>query len=419
MAFFRGPNVVTNGLVLALDAANTKSYTLTRNFLKYSNDFTNAVWTRGNTSITSSAAISPDGTQNATLIKQDTVNNRHVFYNTTFPSTILGNQYTLSFFVKPAGTTKLFTEFQWMGSQFSNAYFDVSTKTKIAGGLTPSYVDYSNGWTRVIITGTASTSSNSTNIVYPYIGLLDNSGSLSYTGDGTSGAYFYGFQMESGSTATDYIDYNTAWNDLSGNTYNGNLISSSFTYMGNVSYQNGYFNTLNNSGYMNNIQGISGSSFPQNSGSVSVWINQPQYYQTGTQPIFDCYSNGRNHFFIRHGTSNQIQIAAQDNINLAAYEAVFTENSLQTNTWYNITFTYVTGVSSSFKYYLNGALKGTQTFLSSSWRPSEQFVGYGNSTDAASIATGSYGPLSIYNRDLSASEIQQNYNALKSRFNLN
>ena len=26
MAFFRGPNVVTNGLVLALDAANTKSY---------------------------------------------------------------------------------------------------------------------------------------------------------------------------------------------------------------------------------------------------------------------------------------------------------------------------------------------------------------------------------------------------------
>jgi hypothetical protein len=26
MAFFRGPNVVTNGLVLALDAANPKSY---------------------------------------------------------------------------------------------------------------------------------------------------------------------------------------------------------------------------------------------------------------------------------------------------------------------------------------------------------------------------------------------------------
>jgi len=208
-----------------------------------------------------------------------------------------------------------------------------------------------------------------------------------------------------------YISGSVTWKDLSQNN-----LTSSFVFYSNVSYQNGYFTALNSGGYMNNIQGISGSAFPQNSGSVSLWINSPQYSQPGIPPIFDDYSNSRNHFFIRYGSSSQLQIAAQDNINLAFYEAIFTENTLQVNTWYNIVFTYVTGTSSSFKYYLNGTLKGTNTFYSSSWRPSEQYVGYGNCVN--NIATGSYGPLRIYNRDLSNAEIIQNYNAQKSRFGL-
>ena len=208
MATIGGSNIATDGLVLALDAANPKSYTPSKNLIQSNNNFTNSsLWILQNTSLTSSAATSPDGTQNATLVKQNTANDRHVFYNITLPTVILGNLYTLSFFVKSAGTTKLFVEFQWMGSQYSNAYFDFTTKTKITGGLTPTYVDYPNGWTRVIITGTAS----ATNQIYPYIGLLDAAGTLSYTGDGTSGAYFYGFQVESGSAVTDYIDYTNSW----------------------------------------------------------------------------------------------------------------------------------------------------------------------------------------------------------------
>jgi len=210
-----------------------------------------------------------------------------------------------------------------------------------------------------------------------------------------------------------YVSGSTTWNDLSANNF-----TASFNNYNNVSYQNGYFTALNNNGYMNNVQGVSGSLFPQNSGSVSIWINQPQYSQANTPAVFDTYSNLRNHFFIRHGSSAQLQIAAQDTVNLAVYEAIFIENSLQVNTWYNIVFTYVTGTSSSFKYYLNGTLKGNTTFLSSSWTPSDQYVGYGNKIEYLNIATGSYGPMQIYNRALSASEVLQNYNARKSRFNL-
>lgn len=212
-----------------------------------------------------------------------------------------------------------------------------------------------------------------------------------------------------------YPSSGNVWTDISGN----NLVAS-FAFINNVSYQDGYFIAKNTGGYMNSVPGISGSLFPQSSGSVSIWINMPQYNQSSNLPVFDNYSNTRNHFFIRHGTSQQLQIAAQDNVNLTAYQGIITENTLQTNQWYNIIFTYVTGTPSSFNYYLNGILKGTTTFASSSWTPSQQFVGYGNNviSEGIAIATGSYGPLMIYNRNLSASEVLQNYNALKGRYGL-
>ena len=210
-----------------------------------------------------------------------------------------------------------------------------------------------------------------------------------------------------------YVSGSTVWNDISGNN-----LTASFTSWANVDYSGSYFVAKNFSGYMNNVQGISSSAFPQNSGSLSIWINMPQYNQASALPIFDNFSNTRNHFFIRHGSSQQLQIGAQDNVNVATYQAILTENSLQINQWYNITFTYVTGTPSPFNYYLNGILRGTTTISQSSWRPSEQFVGYGVSVGSPSIATGSYGPISIYSRNLSATEILQNYNEIKSRFGL-
>jgi hypothetical protein len=205
----------------------------------------------------------------------------------------------------------------------------------------------------------------------------------------------------------------------SNNVYNLAPIggSGSWNIPQSTAYSSSYLGINNPGNSLSKISTFTGSIFPQNSGSISIWFNMPQYYQAFGAPFFDDYDNARDHFFIRHVSYATLQIAAQDTINLSTYEGVFIDNSLQINNWYNIVFTYVTGNSSSFKYYINGELKGTTTFLSSSWRPGDQTVAYGN-PNANKIATGSYGPLSIYSRDLSQQEIQQNYNALKSRFNL-
>lgn len=192
--------------------------------------------------------------------------------------------------------------------------------------------------------------------------------------------------------------------------------SGSWNQPQNINYSSSYFTITSANNYLNNIATLSGSNFPQKSGSISMWINMPTYSFTNTG-YFDMYDSGRNHFFIRPGGSGGIQIAAQSSTDIL-YQASFGETTVESNKWYNLVITYVTGVSNSIKYYLNGVLKGSGVFVSSSWTPSDQYVGYGNSIGSLSVVTGSYGPLSIYNRDLSTTEILQNYNQLKSRFNL-
>jgi len=62
--------------------------------------------------------------------------------------------------------------------------------------------DAGNGWWRVVLTITAVASGTSYG---NSVNLADASGTLTYTGDGTSGLYRWGAQLEPGTTATDYV----------------------------------------------------------------------------------------------------------------------------------------------------------------------------------------------------------------------
>ena len=82
------------------------------------------------------------------------------------------------------------------------ARFDLSTGTIISvdAGVTASIVDYGSGWYRCIL----SVTSTSTPAYFNW-NMLNDAGDVAYTGDGTSGLYAYGFQLEAGSYATSYI----------------------------------------------------------------------------------------------------------------------------------------------------------------------------------------------------------------------
>jgi hypothetical protein len=95
------------------------------------------------------------------------------------------------------------------------------------------------------------------------------------------------------------------------------------------------------------------------------------------------------------------------------YAADFSAGTGTLNAWNNICYTYrqSSGAASIYK---NGVLQGSGTISS--------FIGTTNILIGRSLGGGYFigngSNYKIYNRVLSATEIQQNYNALKSRFNL-
>jgi hypothetical protein len=79
------------------------------------------------------------------------------------------------------------------------------TSGTVTGGTNPFIQNFGNGWYRIGATFTATQASN--NFI---LFLYDASGNVSYTGDGTSGLFVFGAQVEVGSVATSYIPTTTA-----------------------------------------------------------------------------------------------------------------------------------------------------------------------------------------------------------------
>ena len=80
-------------------------------------------------------------------------------------------------------------------------YYNLSTGAVISGA-NASIVSVGNGWYRCIVTGTPV---NTNSLIY-----LASGGAASYTGDGTSGVYIWGAQLEAGAFATSYIPTTSA-----------------------------------------------------------------------------------------------------------------------------------------------------------------------------------------------------------------
>jgi hypothetical protein len=144
---------------------------------------------------------SPDGTTNADKLIEAAVTGTHFCLQTLTLTS--GTTYTASCFVKASERTR--GRLRMSGS---GAYWDLEfnlTSGTVTGGTNPFIQNFGNGWYRIGATFTANQASN--NFI---LFLLDASGNASYTGDGTSGLFVFGAQIEVGSVATSYIPTTTA-----------------------------------------------------------------------------------------------------------------------------------------------------------------------------------------------------------------
>ena len=152
-------------------------------------------------SISADSTLSPDGSVNADLVTEDTSTGAHVIRKTAGPTTTAGLNYSFSFFVKDNGRDIVGLSNN-AGTASANAFFNLTSGSILSSAFdSASMVDYGNGWWRIETTHEATGTGDYKARIYTAIA----DGSFSHTGDGASGFYIWGLQVEQQSYATSYM----------------------------------------------------------------------------------------------------------------------------------------------------------------------------------------------------------------------
>jgi hypothetical protein len=171
------------------------------NLITYSEAFDNAYWTKSGASVTS-GFVSPDGTANAFKLIEDSTNAFHGFYQNANISLPIG-KITMSIFVKVNGRDY----FQLRTGSAAGvtgaplyANFDLNNNsvTASSSGVDNAKISsFNNNWKRISISFTV-TSVSQASLVFQPITTSSAVIGETYQGDGTSGIYVWGTQLESG-----------------------------------------------------------------------------------------------------------------------------------------------------------------------------------------------------------------------------
>ena len=400
MALSHSPSIITNGLVLCLDAANLKGYDKFENLLTNSN-ISSVNWNPNSSPVlTNNASTSPDGTINATQIAASAAAGSGIFRTISLTS---GTVYTYSVFVKAVSGSNTI----YFGTDIgTDTRITVNTSTGVAslnfGSPTNiTSTSYPNGWYRVSFTFTASATATHSFVIY---NLTANANTW----------LAWGAQVEIGSSVTDYYattstakNRGTIWSDLSGNGNTGTLTNG-------VGYGNSNSGSFVFDG-TNDFVSISASSSLGKSlnYTTSAWVRYSDVGYTSWMMVCDSvvYSIGGGYMMWISSDS-----PATGKL-LASFDGSWQYGTVRIppNTWTHIT---ISKNNNQLSFYINGLFDVTRTYnFNSSTSSTAVDIGY-SSRNAGYPVNGNISQVSIYNRALTAAEVQQNFNALRGRFGI-
>jgi hypothetical protein len=177
------------------------------NILTKTQLFENAVWTKTRASVTANAIAAPDLTLTADKLVEDaTANNTHTL-NGTAATTVAEANYIWSIYAKAGERTRIRLRAATNITFLGDMIVDLLTGTVVWAGranLVPAVagiIDAGNGWYRLwmrIPTQPLSVSSSLN------VWLVDTGLNTTYDGNGTSGVYLWGAQLEQSDTLHAY-----------------------------------------------------------------------------------------------------------------------------------------------------------------------------------------------------------------------
>jgi len=210
------PTIVTNGLVLNLDALNSKSIPVdpTVNLALWSQNFSQSIWNKSTYDTITTGSTAPDGTPTATLIDET---NAYLNPATISQPNIIATSPTITYSIYTKKGTATSRSFLLRNSTTSTNFTGLSFQYSISSSATGWTVqDVGNDWFRLSYTQTTGITPG--NILQIYAGRTGAAASGS-----TATWYVWGTQVEATSYATPYIiststnGRRNTWSDLSGN----------------------------------------------------------------------------------------------------------------------------------------------------------------------------------------------------------
>ena len=204
-----------------------------------------------------------------------------------------------------------------------------------------------------------------------------------------------------------YPGSGTTWADLSGNGNNGTLTNG-------PTYSSANGGSLVFDGSNDNIQ-LAGTNFSLNTMTISAWNYSSNFNQNGF--IFEKTTNGfvNTQYSLFYNGDNTIYYRTYG-LSTIDLTVNTTTAGVVNNQWNNVVATFDGTIK---RIYVNGILAATSATLSGTVTQ--------NTTGAAFIGiyggggypfNGRISNTTIYNRALTATEVSQNYNALRGRYGI-
>ncbi len=386
-----GGSISRSGQAMLYDSTGKLTYA-PNNLVLQSQTLNNASWALSNilafgSGSVADATTAPDGTTTADKIVEDTALAYHYVYPSSI-NVISGQSYVMSIYAK--AVERSFLQIATSSGAFgANAFANFNLSTGVLGTVgstaTASILSVGNGWYRCTIAATA-TATTTLALAYAIVSSATSARFGTYTGDGTSGLYLWGAQVEAvtyQTTPSTYVATTTAAYYGPRFDYNpSTLAAKGLLIEGTRTNIATYSNTFDNAAWNASTGAMTATAAASTSpdgtsnayklipstSAVSHYIGQ-SIPVAGSQATFSLYAKSAGYNFLVLMTSTANACFNLSNGSLQATSGTVQGTSITSvgNGWYRCSITatntssfhYVSCGSSTSSTFFNGAGDGT------------------------------------------------------------